>query len=190
MPLTLDLVSSASDLWLFSFPHRSIPHPRGHAHLAALVSHDSKFSNKTYINNQANVDVLTDVLQCLHSICATLTKNCFPFWSAYNFSHRIDHLSFGEAIPGIISPLDGTEKISVDCTSVLSHSFSLMWFLFFFWSRTSNCDCRKKQTTNRYTFSYDPQLTTCFSTSSPSCPPSWTPTKSLQKHISTLSLSR
>uniref|UniRef100_A0A3P8V8D8 Endoplasmic reticulum-Golgi intermediate compartment protein n=1 Tax=Cynoglossus semilaevis TaxID=244447 RepID=A0A3P8V8D8_CYNSE len=50
---------------------KSIPHPRGHAHLAALVSHDS-----------------------------------------FNFSHRIDHLSFGEAIPGLISPLDGTEKIT------------------------------------------------------------------------------
>lgn len=40
--------------------------------------------------------------------------------TAYNFSHRIDHLSFGEAIPGIISPLDGTEKISTDGMSVLS----------------------------------------------------------------------
>lgn len=35
--------------------------------------------------------------------------------SAYNFSHRIDHLSFGELIPGIINPLDGTEKIASDC---------------------------------------------------------------------------
>ncbi|KAG8142624.1 putative Endoplasmic reticulum-Golgi intermediate compartment protein, partial [Naja naja] len=33
---------------------------------------------------------------------------------AYNFSHRIDHLSFGELIPGIINPLDGTEKIATD----------------------------------------------------------------------------
>uniref|UniRef100_A0A668AWK7 Endoplasmic reticulum-Golgi intermediate compartment protein n=1 Tax=Myripristis murdjan TaxID=586833 RepID=A0A668AWK7_9TELE len=32
--------------------------------------------------------------------------------TAYNFSHRIDHLSFGEEIPGIINPLDGTEKIT------------------------------------------------------------------------------
>lgn len=36
---------------------------------------------------------------------------CLP---AYNFSHRIDHLSFGELIPGIINPLDGTEKIASD----------------------------------------------------------------------------
>uniref|UniRef100_A0A3P8RE82 Endoplasmic reticulum-Golgi intermediate compartment protein n=1 Tax=Astatotilapia calliptera TaxID=8154 RepID=A0A3P8RE82_ASTCA len=56
---------------------KSIPHPRGHAHLAALVSHDS-----------------------------------------YNFSHRIDHLSFGEPLPGMISPLDGTEKIAIDCKLV------------------------------------------------------------------------
>lgn len=36
------------------------------------------------------------------------------FASAYNFSHRIDHLSFGELVPGIVNPLDGTEKIAVD----------------------------------------------------------------------------
>ncbi|XP_029378880.1 endoplasmic reticulum-Golgi intermediate compartment protein 2-like [Echeneis naucrates] len=52
---------------------KSIPHPRGHAHLAALISHD-----------------------------------------ANNFSHRIDHLSFGEVIPGLINPLDGTEKVTAD----------------------------------------------------------------------------
>uniref|UniRef100_A0A8C7PXP3 Endoplasmic reticulum-Golgi intermediate compartment protein n=1 Tax=Oncorhynchus mykiss TaxID=8022 RepID=A0A8C7PXP3_ONCMY len=50
---------------------KPIHHPRGHAHIAAFVSHDT-----------------------------------------YNFSHRIDHLSFGEEIPGIINPLDGTEKIT------------------------------------------------------------------------------
>ncbi|EMP30345.1 Endoplasmic reticulum-Golgi intermediate compartment protein 2 [Chelonia mydas] len=61
---------------------RAIPHPRGHAHLAALVSHDS-----------------------------------------YNFSHRIDHLSFGELIPGIINPLDGTEKIASDQSAF--HGMSL-----------------------------------------------------------------
>ena len=33
---------------------------------------------------------------------------------AYNFSHRIDHLSFGELVPAIINPLDGTEKIAID----------------------------------------------------------------------------
>uniref|UniRef100_A0A8C7DDM3 Endoplasmic reticulum-Golgi intermediate compartment protein n=1 Tax=Oncorhynchus kisutch TaxID=8019 RepID=A0A8C7DDM3_ONCKI len=50
---------------------KPIHHPRGHAHIAALISHDT-----------------------------------------YNFSHRIDHVSFGEEIPGIINPLDGTEKIT------------------------------------------------------------------------------
>uniref|UniRef100_A0A4W5PFR1 Endoplasmic reticulum-Golgi intermediate compartment protein n=1 Tax=Hucho hucho TaxID=62062 RepID=A0A4W5PFR1_9TELE len=50
---------------------KPVHHPRGHAHIAAFVSHDM-----------------------------------------YNFSHRIDHLSFGEEIPGIINPLDGTEKIA------------------------------------------------------------------------------
>ncbi|XP_056133340.1 endoplasmic reticulum-Golgi intermediate compartment protein 2-like isoform X2 [Lampris incognitus] len=50
---------------------KPIHHPRGHAHIAAFVSHET-----------------------------------------YNFSHRIDHLSFGDEIPGIINPLDGTEKIT------------------------------------------------------------------------------
>ncbi|KAK5895769.1 hypothetical protein CgunFtcFv8_009433 [Champsocephalus gunnari] len=36
----------------------------------------------------------------------------FVSHDTYNFSHRIDHLSFGEEIPGIINPLDGTEKIT------------------------------------------------------------------------------
>uniref|UniRef100_A0A7N8X2U3 Endoplasmic reticulum-Golgi intermediate compartment protein n=1 Tax=Mastacembelus armatus TaxID=205130 RepID=A0A7N8X2U3_9TELE len=64
---------------------RSIPHPRGHAHLAALVSHD-----------------------------------------AYNFSHRIDHLSFGEALPGIISPLDGTEKIAPDSNHMFQYFITIV----------------------------------------------------------------
>ncbi|CAN9499187.1 unnamed protein product [Ophioblennius macclurei] len=64
---------------------KSIPHPRGHAHLAALVSHDS-----------------------------------------YNFSHRIDHLSFGEAIPGIISTLDGTEKISTEANHMFQYFITIV----------------------------------------------------------------
>ncbi|KAF7229311.1 transcript variant X2 [Nothobranchius furzeri] len=36
----------------------------------------------------------------------------FVSHESYNFSHRIDHLSFGEEVPGIINPLDGTEKIT------------------------------------------------------------------------------
>ncbi|KAM9807876.1 endoplasmic reticulum-Golgi intermediate compartment protein 2-like [Neosynchiropus ocellatus] len=64
---------------------KSIPHPRGHAHLAALISHDS-----------------------------------------YNFSHRIDHLSFGEAIPGIISTLDGTEKISADANHMFQYFITIV----------------------------------------------------------------
>lgn len=64
---------------------KSIPHPRGHAHLAALVSHDS-----------------------------------------YNFSHRIDHLSFGEAIPGLISPLDGTEKVSADANHMFQYFITIV----------------------------------------------------------------
>ncbi|KAG7217383.1 hypothetical protein INR49_021550 [Caranx melampygus] len=64
---------------------KSIPHPRGHAHLAALVSHDS-----------------------------------------YNFSHRIDHLSFGEEIPGIINPLDGTEKVTTDANHMFQYFVTIV----------------------------------------------------------------
>lgn len=64
---------------------KSIPHPRGHAHLAALVSHDS-----------------------------------------YNFSHRIDHLSFGETIPGVISTLDGTEKVSTSANHMFQYFITIV----------------------------------------------------------------
>ncbi|XP_073328399.1 endoplasmic reticulum-Golgi intermediate compartment protein 2-like [Pagrus major] len=64
---------------------KSIPHPRGHAHLAALVSHDT-----------------------------------------YNFSHRIDHLSFGEAVPGLISPLDGTEKVSTEPNHMFQYFITIV----------------------------------------------------------------
>ncbi|XP_047453293.1 endoplasmic reticulum-Golgi intermediate compartment protein 2-like [Mugil cephalus] len=64
---------------------KSIPHPRGHAHLAALVSHDS-----------------------------------------YNFSHRIDHLSFGEAVPGLINPLDGTEKVAPDANHMFQYFITIV----------------------------------------------------------------
>ncbi|TDH09888.1 hypothetical protein EPR50_G00090160 [Perca flavescens] len=64
---------------------KSIPHPRGHAHLAALVSHD-----------------------------------------IYNFSHRIDHLSFGEVVPGIISPLDGTEKVSAESNHMFQYFITIV----------------------------------------------------------------
>ncbi|MGH0179271.1 UNVERIFIED_CONTAM: hypothetical protein FKN15_003416 [Acipenser sinensis] len=68
-----------------SLPPRAIPHPRGHAHLAALISHDT-----------------------------------------YNFSHRVDHLSFGEEIPGIINPLDGTEKISVEHNHMFQYFITIV----------------------------------------------------------------
>lgn len=64
---------------------KAIPHPRGHAHLAALVNHDS-----------------------------------------YNFSHRIDHLSFGELVPGIINPLDGTEKIALDHNQMFQYFITIV----------------------------------------------------------------
>ncbi|KAM9310937.1 LOW QUALITY PROTEIN: endoplasmic reticulum-Golgi intermediate compartment protein 2 [Gastrophryne carolinensis] len=62
---------------------KAIPHPRGHAHLAALVSHDS-----------------------------------------YNFSHRIDHLSFGEVMR-IINPLDG-RKIAEESNQMYQYFITIV----------------------------------------------------------------
>ncbi|KAK7795905.1 hypothetical protein U0070_023908, partial [Myodes glareolus] len=45
---------------------------------------------------------------------------------AYNFSHRIDHLSFGELVPGIINPLDGTEKIAVDHNQMFQYFITVV----------------------------------------------------------------
>lgn len=64
----------------------------------------------------------TPAFVCYHKL--TLEFNWPPrvllcAFSVYNFSHRIDHLSFGEEVPGIISPLDGTEKITFNSESRL-----------------------------------------------------------------------
>lgn len=45
---------------------------------------------------------------------------------SYNFSHRIDHLSFGELVPGIINPLDGTEKIAVDHNQMFQYFITVV----------------------------------------------------------------
>ena len=49
----------------------------------------------------------------------SLIKNCdnkfvlFHFFlTEYNFSHRIDHFSFGPKAPGLVSPLDGEMKVT------------------------------------------------------------------------------
>ncbi|XP_075886125.1 endoplasmic reticulum-Golgi intermediate compartment protein 2-like [Nelusetta ayraudi] len=44
----------------------------------------------------------------------------------YNFSHRIDHLSFGEEVPGIISPLDGTEKITFNNNQMFQYFITVV----------------------------------------------------------------
>uniref|UniRef100_A0A9J8BES3 Endoplasmic reticulum-Golgi intermediate compartment protein n=1 Tax=Cyprinus carpio carpio TaxID=630221 RepID=A0A9J8BES3_CYPCA len=45
-----------------------------------------------------------------HAHFASLIRN----EAALNFSHRIDHLSFGNDVPGHINPLDGTEKMTLE----------------------------------------------------------------------------
>ena len=41
----------------------------------------------------------------------TVISECVISVVGNNFSHRILHLSFGDVVPGIVSPLDGEEKI-------------------------------------------------------------------------------
>ncbi|MEQ2292449.1 Endoplasmic reticulum-Golgi intermediate compartment protein 2 [Ameca splendens] len=50
----------------------------------------------------------------------------FVSHEAYNFSHRIDHLSFGEEIPGIINPLDGTEKITYNYNQMYQYFITVV----------------------------------------------------------------
>ena len=40
------------------------------------------------------------------------TVSFFFFFADYNFSHRIDHFSFGDPVSGIIYPLDGTLAVT------------------------------------------------------------------------------
>uniref|UniRef100_A0A8C4HQG9 Endoplasmic reticulum-Golgi intermediate compartment protein n=1 Tax=Dicentrarchus labrax TaxID=13489 RepID=A0A8C4HQG9_DICLA len=50
----------------------------------------------------------------------------FVSHDTYNFSHRIDHLSFGEEIPGIINPLDGTEKITYNNNQMFQYFITVV----------------------------------------------------------------
>ncbi|MEQ2175821.1 Endoplasmic reticulum-Golgi intermediate compartment protein 2 [Goodea atripinnis] len=50
----------------------------------------------------------------------------FVSHEAYNFSHRIDHLSFGEEIPGIINPLDGTDKITYNYNQMYQYFITVV----------------------------------------------------------------
>lgn len=44
----------------------------------------------------------------------------------YNFSHRIDHFSFGESVKGIINPLDGEEQVSSDNFHVFNYFIKIV----------------------------------------------------------------
>ncbi|XP_003972818.2 endoplasmic reticulum-Golgi intermediate compartment protein 2-like isoform X1 [Takifugu rubripes] len=50
----------------------------------------------------------------------------FVSHETYNFSHRIDHLSFEEEITGIINPLDGTEKITSKHTQMYQYFITVV----------------------------------------------------------------
>lgn len=44
----------------------------------------------------------------------------------YNFSHRIDCLSFGNEVPGHINPLDGTEKITLEHNQLFQYFITVV----------------------------------------------------------------
>lgn len=126
-------------------------------------------------------------------------------FTAYNFSHRIDHLSFGEELPGIINPLDGTEKITyssksqlfsqaiegwppngaVSCriNGTLVESQAALSPLYMIGAQVLT-DCTRKEVVSYFspensdflTFFWL-QITRCSSTSSPWSPPNWTRTR-------------
>uniref|UniRef100_A0AAX7SQ15 Endoplasmic reticulum-Golgi intermediate compartment protein n=1 Tax=Astatotilapia calliptera TaxID=8154 RepID=A0AAX7SQ15_ASTCA len=50
----------------------------------------------------------------------------FVSHETYNFSHRIDHLSFGEELPGVINPLDGTEKITYNNNQMFQYFITVV----------------------------------------------------------------
>ncbi|XP_068162750.1 endoplasmic reticulum-Golgi intermediate compartment protein 2-like isoform X2 [Antennarius striatus] len=50
----------------------------------------------------------------------------FVSHDTYNFSHRIDHLSFGEEVSGIINPLDGTEKITFNNNQMFQYFITVV----------------------------------------------------------------
>lgn len=69
-----------SDILSATFPGKTIPLPRGHAHLAVFM--DDK---------------------------------------DYNFTHRINKLSFGDPAPGIVHPLEGDEEVADKSKDSLGH---------------------------------------------------------------------
>ncbi|XP_054153248.1 endoplasmic reticulum-Golgi intermediate compartment protein 2-like [Oppia nitens] len=50
----------------------------------------------------------------------------FTSESEYNFSHRIERLSFGEYVPSIINPLEGEEKITQSRTQLYNYYVKVM----------------------------------------------------------------
>ncbi|XP_021336039.2 endoplasmic reticulum-Golgi intermediate compartment protein 2 [Danio rerio] len=44
----------------------------------------------------------------------------------YNFSHRIDHLSFGNDVPGHINPLDGMEKTTLEQNTLFQYFITVV----------------------------------------------------------------
>ncbi|KAH0514394.1 Endoplasmic reticulum-Golgi intermediate compartment protein 2 [Microtus ochrogaster] len=86
---------------------------RIHGHLYV-----NKVAGNFHITVGKYVSALYWMVMYLHHIASS--QSACAAEQAYNFSHRIDHLSFGELVPGIINPLDGTEKIAVDRGSLLN----------------------------------------------------------------------
>ncbi|XP_011667008.1 endoplasmic reticulum-Golgi intermediate compartment protein 2 [Strongylocentrotus purpuratus] len=64
---------------------KSIPHPRGHAHLALMIDPNN-----------------------------------------YNFSHRIDHFSYGTPVPGIVNPLDGDLKVTNESLQIYQYFIQIV----------------------------------------------------------------
>ncbi|MGH0124118.1 UNVERIFIED_CONTAM: hypothetical protein FKN15_016131 [Acipenser sinensis] len=74
----------------------------------------------------AYTDFITELVKLFLKWVTMHQMNLYPLLCSYNFSHRIDHLSFGEEVPGIINPLDGTEKISVEHNRMFQYFITIV----------------------------------------------------------------
>jgi len=101
--------------------------------------------------SRANVNAYCVALQTLGS---------FPWTAAFNFTHRINRLSFGQDYPGLVNPLDGRDEYTRERTAIASLERNLI------------AACPKLPRSCARGRGRRQQTRRCTSTSSRSCPPS------------------
>ncbi|GFO39627.1 endoplasmic reticulum-Golgi intermediate compartment protein 2-like [Plakobranchus ocellatus] len=103
---------SGNPTFNMGMPVRETPNPPGEKDGCRL--HGSLEVNKVAGNFHITAGKSIPVIPKGHAHLAMMMEN-----SDYNFSHRIDHFSFGDPVSGLIYPLDGSEIT----TSYNQHTF-------------------------------------------------------------------